>query len=176
MNPERAQYILAELRECKDPRVLEERFGLFDNFPVLLYGDLIPTYEKILDAVINSPKEDGLNQKWTLFDGPERLEAIRRFLRQGRIIEEPTFDFELGTVRALMARTEDIRFYHQPQYCLDGERPVLTITFHPYNDKWMEGVHQNIAMGMGVSDFTQYLVGNGIQNKLIKWEGPDKTV
>ena len=56
---------LDRLKECNDERVLlEHDLKIYDNWPVLLFGNPDELFLKITNAFRNSPQENGIREPW----------------------------------------------------------------------------------------------------------------
>ncbi|GEM_PF-5052021 len=173
MTPEELLKIHEELRESANGDALEKRWGIYDNFPVLLYGEEFPLYKTLFDAFLNSPRQDGLHDKWIIDTRQARLAMILEYLSRNQIISSPHFYYDPGTASVVFHQTGETHAFRRAEYHLGGKPSSLWLSFHPYNPKKMEGVHGRVGLASGIADFVQYVAKNDIAARFLRFEGID---
>ncbi len=68
MEDSRLARYLNQIRKCTDPSRLEQKFKIYNNWPVLFYGDGMKLYRKISKAFIDSPNKNGICSAWSQTD------------------------------------------------------------------------------------------------------------
>ena len=146
------QNYLNGLRECNDEEKLEREFRIYDNWPVLLFGNPDELFLKVTQAFRDSPQENGIREPWEAI--PTRhMESYQRF------------NYGHGTVEVQMKK----RIHGQHKWDEDkinGLVHSVWVMFHPYQEKKMEGVGKFKAMSLAIVSFGDYIIREKLTARL----------
>lgn len=67
---------LDKIRECEDPERLRNELKIYDNWPVLLYGNQDELFSRVTQAFRDSPKHGGIQDSWH-YAGQQSLDCDR---------------------------------------------------------------------------------------------------
>jgi hypothetical protein len=173
MTPEELSRIQEELQTSLYREMLEEKWGIYDNFVALIYGEKMDLTRRLSYAFLNSPQDHGLRERWTLYVGKyERdLESTLEAIDNGYRDSGPIFNFEAGTVNVLFHEPLKPENSFGSEYLIDGKIPPVWLSFHTYNPKKMEGPSRNVALARGIADFFGYCIRTELVARFPRLEG-----
>ncbi len=136
---------LNEIKACEDSDRLIDKLKIYDNFPVLLYGDQIELFSKVTQAFRDSPEPEGIVDGWHHV----------RDLKDGMVQQ---FDYDQGTVSVQVTRDSHDAYTLGEKDRIDDVDHSIWISFHPYQKKKMRGVKGVRAMALAIADFGDYVI------------------
>ncbi len=135
---------LDEVRKCEDPYRLRSEFKIYDNWPVLLYGNQEELFSKLIQAFKDSPKPGRIRETW------HYVGDLRMGITQ-------LFDYDLGTVRVQVTKGSH-GMWMSKEDKVNGLDHSVWVMFHPYQEKKMENVNWLRAMALAIVGFGEYVL------------------
>jgi|SRR3989344_1977358 len=148
---------LDKLRECNDEDKLERDFRIYDNWPVLLFGNQDELFLKVTKAFRDSPQEDGIREPWNYIPTEHVFGTTDEFLQK--------FNYDAGTV-VVQIRKSVHGQHKEDEDKINGLIHSVFVMFHPYQEKKMEGVSKFKAMALAIISFGDYMIREKITARL----------
>jgi hypothetical protein len=145
---------LDEIRKCEDPDSLRNELKIYDNWPVLLYGNQDELFSKVTQAFRDSPKLEGIQDSWHYVGN----------CREGRT---QLFDYDLGTVHIQINRCSHGMWMSEEDK-INSLYHSVWVMFHPYQKKKMENVSNVRAMALAIASFGEYVIRENLTARFPK--------
>ncbi|OGX08072.1 MAG: hypothetical protein A2Z88_07190 [Omnitrophica WOR_2 bacterium GWA2_47_8] len=134
---------LAAIRVCDDQFRLKEVHGIYDNWPVLLYGNRNEVFDKVAQAFRESAQERGIRDSWIEYEAAERNRLV--------------FEYESGTVLAqIQGRTHAM--YSKEEDRIQGSTHSVFVMFHAHPDKEGQDGWDFKAISSAIAGFGDYII------------------
>tara|TARA_Y100000034_G_C6886507_1_gene407107 strand:+ start:674 stop:1147 length:474 start_codon:yes stop_codon:yes gene_type:complete len=138
---------LEKLKVCKDPKKLQEELHIYDNWPVLLYGEPEQLFELLDQYLISSPEY------------VSSIESIK-------VKNKKTFDFKGFSVQMTKEKRCEYSFEEDKIKGLDHS---VWLVFHPYIDHTCKKWHF-LEMTSGIIELGEYIIKEGLTARFPKEE------
>ncbi len=148
---------LEKLKECNDEAKLKNEFKIYDNWPVLLFGDQDELFSKITKAFRDSPQENGIREHWHYIPTVGAIGTLDEFLQK--------FSYGSGTVEVQMRKKAHGQ-HKENDDKINGLVHSVFVLFHPYQEKKIENVGKFKAMAMAITSFADYVIREKLTARL----------
>jgi len=145
---------LNEIRECEDPDKLRNELKIYDNWPILLYGNQDELFSKVTQAFRDSPKPEGIQDSW-------------HYVGDSRGVRTQLFDYGLGTAHVQVTRGSHGMWMSEEDK-VNGLDHSVWVMFHPYQEKKMENVNWFRAMALAIVGFGEYVMRENLTARFPK--------
>ena len=150
---------LDKLKECNDEAILEGKLKIYDNWPVLLFGNPAELFLKVTNSFRNSPRESSIREPW------QYIKTEKGVLERDEIFKR--FNYSSGTVEVQI--NKDFNFqYEGDEHKINGLEHSVWVMFHPYQKKKMEQVGRFKAMALAIVSFGDYVIRENLTARFPK--------
>lgn len=150
---------LDRLKECDDENILENDLNIYDNYPVLLFGNPDELFLKVMGAFRNSPSKKGIREPWQ-YISTEKGSLERDYIFQ-------RFYYTAGTVEVQINKDFNWQ-YDGDEHKINGLEHSVWVMFHPYQKKKMEQVGRFKAMALAIVSFGDYVIRENLTARFPK--------
>lgn len=143
-----------EIEKCKNPDTLNKKFGISDNWPLLVYNNHLEKH-----------KHDYLFEK--ICDDFEEMKGWSSFNESHN---KKRFIYNPGVVRVQLKNLKSRK--GQPYYTqkISGLNPEVCIMFHPYQEKKVKNTHDTLVMALAIADIGRHAIKNNLSINLPRSE------